>query len=93
MGSIRVPAHFCGIYGMIATDNVIPSENIVGGKPYGSTMSNILRIGIQASTLHDTDLLFNVLCNNQILFPSLYKDATIKILYTENSGGLQSVYR
>lgn len=88
MGSIRVPAHFCGIYGMIGTDKVIPLERIVGGKPYGSTMSNILRIGIQASALEDIDLLFNVLSNKNMLFPSLYNDSSIKIIYTENSTDL-----
>ncbi|WP_234124524.1 amidase [Clostridium hydrogenum] len=88
MGSIRVPAHFCGIYGMIGTDKVIPLENIVGGKPYGSTMSNILRIGIQAKTLEDIDFLFNVLANKSMLFPSTYSNNPIKIIYTENSSGL-----
>jgi amidase len=88
MGSIRVPAHFCGIYGMIGTDKVIPLHNIVGGKPYGSTMSNILRIGIQAATMQDIDLLFNLLSKKSMLFPTTYKGDSIKIIYTENSSGL-----
>lgn len=88
MGSIRVPAHFCGIYGMIGTDKVIPLENIVGGKPYGTTMSNILRIGIQAKTLEDIDFLFNILANKNMLFPSTYSNNSIKIIYTEDSSGL-----
>lgn len=88
MGSIRVPAHFCGIYGMIGTDKVIPLESIVGGKPYGSTMSNILRIGIQAKTLQDMYFLFNILANKDMLFPSTYSNNSIKIIYTENSGDL-----
>jgi amidase len=88
MGSIRVPAHFCGIYGIIGTEKVIPCERIVGGKPYGSTMSSILRIGIQASTLQDIDLLFQVLANRNKLFPGTAKNSSLKIAYTENSDGL-----
>lgn len=88
MGSIRVPAHFCGIYGMIGTDKVIPLENIVGGKPCGSTMSNILRIGIQSKTLENIDFLFNILANKSMLFPCTYSNNSIKIVYTENSSGL-----
>lgn len=88
MGSIRVPAHFCGIYSIIGTDNVIPLENIVGGKPYGSTMSNILRIGIQTKTLEDIDLLFNILANKSTIFPCTYSNNPVKIIYTENSSGL-----
>lgn len=88
MGSIRVPAHFCGIYSIIGTDKVIPLENIVGGKPYGSTMSNILRIGIQAKTLEDIDLLFNILANKSTIFPCTYSNNSIKIIYTESSSGL-----
>lgn len=88
MGSIRVPAHFCGIYGMIGTDKVIPLENIVGGKPHGSTMSNILRIGIQAETIQAISLLFDVLSKKSMLLPTTFRGDSIKIIYTENCGGL-----
>ncbi|OPJ59726.1 amidase [Clostridium oryzae] len=88
MGSIRIPAHFCGIYGIIGTDKVIPYENIVGGKPYGNTMSAVLRLGIQASTLQDLSLLFDLLCKKDMLFPATFDEKSLKIAFTENSEGL-----
>jgi amidase len=88
MGSIRVPAHFCGIYGMIGTDKVIPLENIVGGKPYGSTMSNILRIGVQAANLQDLHLLFTVIADDSKIFPLVRTTEPLKIAYTTDCGGL-----
>lgn len=88
MGSIRVPAHFCGIYGMIGTDKVIPLENIVGGNPYGSTMSNILRIGIQAANLNDLHLLFTVIADDSKIFPLVRTTEPLKIAYTTDCGGL-----
>lgn len=88
MGSIRVPAHFCGIYGMIGTDKVIPLENIVGGKPYGSAMSNILRIGVQAANLNDLHLLFTIIADESKIFPLLGTSDELKIAYTTDCGGL-----
>jgi amidase len=88
MGSIRVPAHFCGIYGMIGTDKVIPLESIIGGKPYGSTMSSILRIGIQAADLNDLHLLFTIIADDSKIFPSAPNSQQLKIAYTKDCGGL-----
>lgn len=88
MGSIRVPAHFCGIYGMIGTDKVILLDNIVGGKPYGSTMSNILRIGIQAANLNDLHLLFTIIADDSKIFPCTRNSDQLKIAYTKDCGGL-----
>ncbi|ACL76977.1 amidase [Ruminiclostridium cellulolyticum] len=88
MGSIRVPAHFCGIYGMVGTDKVIPLENMVGGKPYGSTMSNILRIGIQAANLSDLHLLFTIIADDSKIFPSTRNSGQLKIAYSKDCGEL-----
>lgn len=88
MGSIRVPAHFCGIYGMIGTDRTIPLENIVGGKPYGSTMSDILRIGIQASDLSELHLLFTIIADESKIFPLKQNSGQLKIAYTKDCGDL-----
>lgn len=88
MGSIRVPAHFCGIYGMIGTDRIIPLENIVGGKPYGSTMSDILRIGIQASDLGELHLLFTIIADESKIFPLKQNSGQLKIGYTKDCGDL-----
>lgn len=88
MGSIRVPSHFCGIYGMIGTDKVIPFENMVGGMPHGSTMSNILRIGIQAADLQDLYMLFSILADPSKLYPAGHPLKQLKIAYTKDSGGL-----
>lgn len=88
MGSIRVPAHYCGIYGMIGTDKVIPLENVVGGKPYGSTMSNILRIGVQAANLQDLHLLFTIIADDSKVFPLIQNLDQLKIAYTKDCGEL-----
>lgn len=88
MGSIRIPAHFCGIYGIVATDKIIPPEPLTGGRPYGSTMSGILRIGIQASSLEDLYLLYEVLCEKAKLLPCNSNESPLRIAYTKNSGSL-----
>jgi len=88
MGSIRVPAHFCGIFGMIGTDKVIPLDNIVGGKPLGSTMSDILRIGIQASFLSDLHLLFTIIADDSKIFTLIQNSDKLKVAYSKDCGGL-----
>jgi len=88
MGSIRIPAHFCGIYGLVATDDTIPLEKIIGGKPYGSTMSKILRSGLQASSLFDLEYVFQIISKaEKVLVPKVLQ-SKLMIAYTTSAGGL-----
>ena len=88
MGSIRIPAHFCGIYGFVPTGGAISLQGFAGGKPMGSTLSNMLRIGLQAKTPEAIGLLYSVLAEHG--FPCVRGDlgSRLRIAWSLDCGGL-----
>ena len=88
MGSIRIPAHFCGIYGFVPTGGAISLNGFAGGKPVGSTLSNMLRIGLQAKTPEVVEAVYSVLADHG--FPSINAGLgnRLKIAWSLDCGGL-----
>ena len=59
-GSIRLPAHFCGIYGLRPTDKRLPTEGMVpSDRPM--TVRNVVVPGPMARSVEDLQLGFHVL--------------------------------
>jgi amidase len=59
-GSIRVPAHFCGIAGAIATDDWAPKAGSLPRQAPGGTFGRLLRIGGLARAVADLQLFLSL---------------------------------
>lgn len=66
-GSIRVPAHFCGITGLKPTSARIPMDGHF--PPASGTFADGACLGPMARRVEDLTLLFNVLAETQSAFP------------------------
>jgi amidase len=59
-GSIRLPAHFCGVYGLRPTDKRLPTQGMVpSDRPM--TVRNVVVPGPMARSVEDLQLAFHVL--------------------------------
>lgn len=59
-GSIRIPAHFCGVYGHKATYSLIPMRGHVPGDPGSLSEPPLVVAGPIARTADDLALLFDI---------------------------------
>ena len=53
MGSLRIPAHFCGIYGLVPTTGLIPKKGFIPQPPPGGTFGQMLRMGMLSRSVED----------------------------------------
>ncbi|RUM20454.1 amidase [Rhizobium vallis] len=60
-GSIRCPAHFCGVYGHKSSYGVVPVQGHVPPGPNSLRKAEMLVAGPMARDPHDLELLFNVI--------------------------------
>lgn len=60
-GSIRIPAHFCGVYGHKATHGLISLRGHVPGEPGSVSEPPLAVAGPMARTADDLQLLFDIL--------------------------------
>ena len=72
-GSIRLPAHFCGIYGLKPTENLIPSYGIGPGGPSPRYRSfrHLLSLGPLARSLEDLKLCLRILAGPHVNEPDI----------------------
>jgi amidase len=61
-GSVRVPAHFCGVYGLKPTENTVPTQGM-GPLPNDSKgyISHLASAGPLARTLEDLELVWQII--------------------------------
>jgi amidase len=78
-GSVRMPASFCGIYGMKPTHGLVP---YTGAMPIEATMDHI---GPMTRTVEDNALLLEVVAGRDGLDPRQYEPRTAN--YTAAIGG------
>ncbi|MEZ4860184.1 MAG: amidase family protein [Caldilineaceae bacterium] len=60
-GSIRIPAHFCGVYGLKPTENRVSAEGLIPGLPPGRSIRIMSSIGPLARTVQDLTLLYRLI--------------------------------
>ena len=60
-GSVRVPSHFCGVFGLKPSDGVIPQRGVLTQPGGGTTDTDLNVVGPIARSAEDLDLLLAVM--------------------------------
>lgn len=75
-GSIRLPSHFCGIYGIKPTENLVPSYGLTPGQEEGKagtvrTVRHLASCGPLARSVDDLALALRVMAGTDPLEPDV----------------------
>jgi amidase len=60
-GSIRIPAHFCGVFGLKPTEHRVPLTGLIPGVPGPRPVRIMSSVGPMARTVEDLALLFAII--------------------------------
>ena len=60
-GSLRIPASFCGLYGLAPTARTVPRTGSLPGRPPGAALAGFLRVGLLARSVADLKLGLSVI--------------------------------
>lgn len=60
-GSIRIPAHFCGVFGLKPTENRVPATGLIPGLPPTRSVRVMSCLGPMARTAEDLSLLYSTI--------------------------------
>ncbi len=60
-GSIRIPAHFCGVFGLKPTERRVPLTGLIPGLPGPRPIRIMSCIGPMARTVEDLALLYSII--------------------------------
>jgi len=63
-GAIRVPAHFCGVFGLKPTEHRVPLSGLIPGLPAPRSVRIMSCIGPMARTVDDLALLYSVIAGS-----------------------------
>ena len=71
-GSIRLPAHYCGVYGLMPTDRRVPTTGHIPPLPGQSQfIRHMLRVGAFARSVADLQLCFSLIAGADIRQPEI----------------------
>ena len=59
--SIRIPAHFCGVFGLKPTEQRVPLTGLIPGLPGPRPIRIMSCIGPMARTVEDLALLYSII--------------------------------
>ena len=66
IGSCRIPAACCGVMGFKASNGLINMQGILAGEQTDEAIVQFSAAGITTRNIEDTEIMLNVLTNNQI---------------------------
>lgn len=70
-GSIRIPAHFCGVFGFVPTVGRVPREGHLPRQEPGNRVGEFLRVGSLARSVADLRLVFQTIAGPYLAEPDL----------------------
>ncbi|MFZ5354032.1 MAG: amidase [Bacillota bacterium] len=98
MGSVRIPASFCGIYGFVPTERLVPNTGLLVEKPQYGTLGRMMRPGIMARSIEDIRIALEIISGpdyveaDGIALNRLSTDTTkqksLSIAWSGDAGGL-----
>lgn len=86
-GSIRYPAHCCGVYGLRTTDGLLPVDDI-GPEGIATSFKSLVTLGPLANSLQDLKLLMGVFDRRLALQAAMLPSTKDKIAYTQKILGV-----
>lgn len=92
-GSIRVPAHFCGVCGFRPSEGVISNEGHMRIPHSKATLRYITVPGPIAKTVRDLEILYDILADGRIASNSVDQQpseaSSLKIAFSMQLGGVE----
>jgi amidase len=97
-GSLRVPAHFCGIYSLAPTEGLVPRAGHLPRRQPGGALGRLLRVGPLARSIDDLRLCLSVIAGPDpgepdlppvaLTEPPARALADLRIAWTDDVGGV-----
>ena len=89
VGSCRIPAACCGVIGFKASNGLINMQGILAGEKTDEAIVQFSATGITTRNVEDTEILLNVLANNQIKKNN--SSSALKIGVVQNFSGNEEI--
>ncbi|MBC8035108.1 MAG: amidase [Chitinophagaceae bacterium] len=89
VGSCRIPAACCGVMGFKASNGLINMEGILAGEKTDETIVQFSAAGITTRNVEDTEIMLNVLTNNQTKRNN--SNSALKIGIVQNFSGNEEI--
>jgi amidase len=71
LGSIRIPASYCGVFSITPTENIVPHEGMLPETKTASLLSRFIKPGIMAGNPDDLKIVLNCIAGKTTKEPSI----------------------